>query len=682
MAKKKLPPVVTSARSVEALMSVVQSGNETINNNLEVNLTGVQAELKGIHSSILDFATLFSKVEKEEANIEKKEDKSADLSGTLIDIKGVLSDIYTINSETLSVLKGDAIKKEEDRREKNREEGAAPEPVVTKSEKSKSKFSLGGLGGILGGIAAVGIGLGGFFMGMAGAEAIMSKFGNGSNLKSMLVNLAEGLSAFDNQGLIAMGALLGTGMLFGAVGGIGKAIGGGLGMAAVGLGLGGFFGGLAIGDATASFFNADGTFIKNQMVNLAEGLKAFDDRGLYALGGLLAGGMLFGAVTGMRTKGRAVLGMGAIGLGIGGFLSALTLGGAFSIGDGSNVKSLLTNLAEGLNAFSGESMIAFGSLLGVGALFGFVPGAKGAAITGMTAIGLGIAGFIGAFASVTELLGVFGVDGSNMKKMLVNLATGLNAFNDVDASNVLKLVPAIAALGPAMMLFLGSNGIAGIASAIGDTVKSAWNWMFGGDDAKPEKTIVHKIIDMLKPFETMDASKYDAIGKVGDFLGNFIKSVGNFASVDSNMIHDKMRKIGEALQVNAPKIELAIAGGVTYDDKGREIKIKGLASSDIEYNVAVQRITQLQAALSGPAAIDVSPQPTTSGGVTGGLVSNASNYINNKIEGAKNYINSSPTNVNSSTTVNNSSQTIVPISASRIQSSASEAMAKYGGRFR
>ena len=54
--------------------------------------------------------------------------------------------------------------------------------------------SLGGsgLGALLAGggvgLGAAGAGLGAFFMGLAGAEAIMQKFGSGDNLKNLLVN--------------------------------------------------------------------------------------------------------------------------------------------------------------------------------------------------------------------------------------------------------------------------------------------------------------------------------------------------------------------------------------------------------------------------------------------------------------------------------------------------------------
>ena len=67
--------------------------------------------------------------------------------------------------------------------------------------------ALGGLGALAGGLGTAGVGIGAFFLGLAGAEAIMTKFGNGENLKALLTNLAEGLSAFSGPQFLALGSL-------------------------------------------------------------------------------------------------------------------------------------------------------------------------------------------------------------------------------------------------------------------------------------------------------------------------------------------------------------------------------------------------------------------------------------------------------------------------------------------
>ena len=249
-----------------------------------------------------------------------------------------------------------------DRLEKERE--AASKRIVgidrSKTDNSRTTASnnqvnfmgLGGLGAGLGiGLGAAGAGLGAFFMGLAGAASIMERFGAGDNLKNLMVNLGEGLKAFGDRELLAVGALLGGSALFVAMPGLG---GGDIvvGMGAIGLGIGGFFAGLAASDAAMSYLNVDGTKLKNMMKNLAEGLTAFGDRELIALGAVLGAGTLFSAMPGMGAD-DIVLGMGAIGLGIGGFFAGLGVGDKLNQMmnvDGENLKKMMKNVAEGLSA--------------------------------------------------------------------------------------------------------------------------------------------------------------------------------------------------------------------------------------------------------------------------------------------------------------------------------------------
>lgn len=53
-------------------------------------------------------------------------------------------------------------------------------------------------------------------------------------------------------------------------------------------------------------------------------------------------------------------------------------------------KSMLVNLGEGLNAFSGTSLLALGGLLAFGTAFG------SAAVVGLPLLGAGLAGFLTA----------------------------------------------------------------------------------------------------------------------------------------------------------------------------------------------------------------------------------------------------------------------------------------------
>jgi hypothetical protein len=217
---------------------------------------------------------------------------------------------------------------------------------------------VGGLGTsfkVAVGMTAIGAGLGGFFAGLALGDAGASFLNSdGSSIKALMVNLAEGLGAFSGPSMVALGALLGAGALFGAVGGPAVAGMAAVGMAAIGLGLGGFFAGLALADKGAGMLNSDGSSIKALMVNLAEGLGAFSGPSMVALGALLGAGALFGAVGGPAVAGMAAVGMAAIGLGLGGFFAGLAVadkGIDLMTGDGEpgeSIKMLMVNMGAGL----------------------------------------------------------------------------------------------------------------------------------------------------------------------------------------------------------------------------------------------------------------------------------------------------------------------------------------------
>jgi hypothetical protein len=215
--------------------------------------------------------------------------------------------------------------------------------------------AVGGLGTsfkVAVGMTAIGAGLGGFFAGLAlgdkGAGALNS---DGSSIKNLMINLAEGLGAFTGSSMVALTVLLGAGALFGAVGGPAIAGQAAIGMGLIGLGLGGFFAGLAVGDKGAGALNSDGSSIKKLMINLAEGLGAFSGSSMVALTVLLGAGALFGPAAG-----SAAVGMGLIGVGLGAFFTGLAANdaviGFMSDGDpGGSIKTLMINMAEGLGAF-------------------------------------------------------------------------------------------------------------------------------------------------------------------------------------------------------------------------------------------------------------------------------------------------------------------------------------------
>jgi hypothetical protein len=313
----------------------------------------------------------------------------------------------------------------------------APTQTTTGQTTGKSGL-LGGLLGGLGkglGIASVGVGIAGFLTALGGAAFVLNQVGGASGLKDMLVNLAEGLSAFSGQSLIALGALLGTGMLFGSVTGLKTKAGAALGITAIGLGIGGFLAGLSAGGALSDMIGGS-TGVRDMLVNLAEGLGAFNTTGIAALGGLLGAGALFGVVGslgGAKVAVGANIGIGAIGFAIGAFLTGLSAGGAGVefFGGSSGIKDILVNTAEGLSAFGNVDATNLLKLAGVLPLFG----AGMLAFFGMKGLGSLVDSIGQGLTKVVDF--IFG--SKNEKSPMTRLSEELKLFDNINGENLSKV---------------------------------------------------------------------------------------------------------------------------------------------------------------------------------------------------------------------------------------------------
>jgi hypothetical protein len=172
-------------------------------------------------------------------------------------------------------------------------------------------------------MAALGLGLAGFFGALAVGDKAMSWMNvDGSKLKSMMINLSEGLSAFSGGQLVGLAALLTGAGIFaqfkGGIKGLGYAA---VGMTAIGLGIGGFFGGLAVGDKAMDWMNVDGSNIRNMMINLGEGLTGLTKPDYTKLLGFAPVAAIVATGIAMLTGAKAIDGVGNL---IDGFASFLT----------------------------------------------------------------------------------------------------------------------------------------------------------------------------------------------------------------------------------------------------------------------------------------------------------------------------------------------------------------------
>ncbi|MGJ8661701.1 MAG: hypothetical protein ACSHXL_06665 [Bacteroidota bacterium] len=368
--------------------------------------------------------------------------------------------------------------------------GGKSEKSVTKNYKGNSfGGSVGGAlaGGIaLGGkgigaavaLGSLGLGLGGFFAGLAAGDKLASMANTDfGSVKTGMKSLGEAIAETPAKGLMGIAALMGVGAKFGSLKGA-------IGMSFLGMGIGGFFSGLALGDKAGDMMNVDGSGLKTQMKNFAEGISAFDDKTLVALAGVMA----MGAVMGTSAV-SAAAGMTAVGAGIGGFFTAIAgigdLGAAAGI-DGTGIRDMMTNIAGGLEKLA---QLNYGNLLGlIPAVLGLGPamlvllGSKG-----LSSIGDAITGFFGGgdseddiFSKVAkglqklEVLDVNKLSGlTAVANSVKNLTDGLSALSDIDFDDVRdqldELGKTLTWAGP-MLSAIDTSGIQGTSSVF-DTIR-------------------------------------------------------------------------------------------------------------------------------------------------------------------------------------------------------------------
>ena len=336
--------------------------------------------------------------------------------------------------------------------------------------------------------------------------------------------------------------------------GIGAGVGAGLGFAmkglgavatlgALGFGIGAFFTGLALGDKAQAMIGTDMSATKKNMITLGEAFAETPNEGLLKMGAAMAVGSMFGSFKGAMK-------MGFFGAGISAFFGGLALGdkgmGALGV-DGSTLKSMMVNMAEGLNAFSGTSLAALGGLIAFGSAFG------SAAVVGLPLLGAGLAGFFTALMGVTELLGAAGVDGSGLRDMLVNTAEGLAPLSELDGTNLIAVGGAMGALGLGMVALMGGSGLAGVMDFIGS--------LFGGDD----ETIFDKLYNGLQPLSTLNADNLKGVADISSVIDGLSDSLDRLIDTDYDAVNDSIGKFGKTMAYAIPMLA-AIKGQGTGEN--------------------------------------------------------------------------------------------------------------------
>ena len=232
-----------------------------------------------------------------------------------------------------------------------------------------------------------GAGLGGFMTGIAAAGDLTGF--EGDAFAAQGTNVAKGITALagiEGPALLALPALLGAAAalsLMPSMGGMKTGAKFAVAASLLGAGVGGLIGGITLAPGLMEKMGGfDGGAFATMAQNIADGLGAFTGGQLGGLAALMGVGGILGAVPGgAALAASAATGMGLIGIGIGAFIGGIAVPAAgldlFGI-DGSAIKTLLSNVGEGLSALNdvkGDNLkdvgLGMGSIgLGMVALLG------------------------------------------------------------------------------------------------------------------------------------------------------------------------------------------------------------------------------------------------------------------------------------------------------------------------
>lgn len=244
-------------------------------------------------------------------------------------------------------------------------------------------------------------------------------------------------------------------------------------------------------------------------------------------GGLL--NMIFG---GLGKIGEGIVTgakIGAIGLGIAGFIGSVGFASKFV--DAQKLKDVLVAIGTGLGSFNMQTLVSLGSLVAAGTLFGAVafPGGMGKSIKGsigtsmgMTAIGVGLAGFVGAIGLVAESINI-----KKFSDLMMAISTSLNSFNTsslVALGGLLAaggIFGAVTAVNPLMGILgsLGTTmGITAIGWGLSSFIKTMAETVVFAEKLGVGNSIANLIIQVSKGLEALSNLNGTNIANVGTGL--------------------------------------------------------------------------------------------------------------------------------------------------------------------
>ena len=324
-------------------------------------------------------------------------------------------------------------------------------------------------------------------------------------------------------------------------------------MAGVGAGIVGFSVGILMGDAIAKFGmealgGIDGSSLATLMTNFFGAMTPEIATGLgivVTIGGLIAKFKVPAA--------QMVIGMSALGAGIAGFsIGILLADGAAKLGamaglDGKSLKKLMGNFLGIFEGVGTAGLIALMVAVGAAAL------APPAIIMGFTALGAGIAAFMGFLVAADWIAG-FGT-GENLKVLLTNVGQAIGGFiggigsgmvkqlEEIDAEKLSQLGLGIKDIGLGMLAFAGGQA-GGVVSGAMEPIAG-----FFGQDS-PLDTIAE-----LSKDKDIDAERLRIIGQGIAGLGMGMQA---FAGVDAASVKSNIAALNSLKGVTIDDQQMAL----------------------------------------------------------------------------------------------------------------------------
>ena len=394
------------------------------------------------------------------------------------------------------------------------------------------------------GLVAMGVAIPAFFGGLLAGDAGLSwmkdigaDFNFGS-LKAAALGFSDMIMAMDIKAFTVLAGIMAVSAITGTKGA--------MGLAAMGIGISAFLGGLLAGDALIAGAKSMG-WVDMEFTGMKAALEGFSGMimGLstpaqIALGTMLAGSAVAGVM--MKNPTKIGIAMATMGAGISGFFIGLAVGDkamSWLGADYSGIKAAIVGFDGAIGAFTTESMIALGGILGVSMGIGALTdvGTQAKMLIGIATVTAGIGAFFLGFSLMDAAAKKLG-EGDSVKKLIGNFAGAIGAL-DKQSMIALGGIMAIGGLfgavpgglavatGASIGMGLVGAGIAAFFLAFDGMAKVG---SVIGVDGASTKTLVSNMAAALKTLTTLDG---DQLMKLGKALPGIGLGIGAFFAADA-----------------------------------------------------------------------------------------------------------------------------------------------------